>query len=104
MLAFCDATYDVREQKSARLEQRTKPRVKATIERAAAAMGVDTSDFVTSAAYREALVTIERINKTSLSSEATKAFFAALDRVNGPNEAMRSLAARYEASVGNAIK
>lgn len=104
MLAFRDTTEAVRESKSARLEQRTKPRVKATIEQAAAAVGVDTSDFVTSAAYREALATIERVNRTVLDADASAAFFAALDRVSGPNAAMRELMTEYENTVENAIR
>ena len=104
MLAFLDVTAGVHETKSARLEQRTKPRVKATIERAAAVVGVDTSDFVTNAAYTAALATIEQVNRTVLDANASAAFFEGLDRVDGPNKAMRDLMAEYEASVENAIK
>ncbi len=104
MLAFSDATAEVREKKTARLEQRTKPRVKETIERAAAVIGVDASDFVTDAAYRAALATLEACHRTTLDAAASKAFFDAMDRIGGPNDAMRDLMADYEGMVENAIK
>jgi uncharacterized protein (DUF1778 family) len=104
MLAFVDTTAPVRESKSARLEQRTKPRVKETIERAAASLGVDTSDFVTSAAYQQALQTLEAQQRTALDSHASIAFFAAIDSLSEPTDAMKRLMADYEACVESAIR
>jgi uncharacterized protein (DUF1778 family) len=104
MLAFRDTTAEVREPKSARLEQRTKPKVKEVIERAASTLGVDTSDFVISAAYKEAMSTLEAYSRTSLTREATAAFFAAIDNVSGANEHMLELMKDYDSNVGNAIK
>ena len=49
MLDHNDATAGVNEPKTARMEQRTKPRVKAQIQLAAALLGVDETTFVTSA-------------------------------------------------------
>ncbi len=54
MRSFKDAKEALAEPKSARMEQRTKPHVKATIEQAAALMGVDATSFVTNAAYERA--------------------------------------------------
>ena len=104
MLAFRDTTADVREPKSARLEQRTKPRVKETIERAANTLGVDTSDFVISAAYKEAMSTLEAMRRTVLDREGSTAFFAAVDRISGPNDAMKDLMKGYEEGVHEFIK
>ncbi len=104
MLAFKDATSDVREPKSARLEQRTKPKVKETIEKAAACLGVDTSDFVTSAAYREAVQTLKSQSRTVLDERASRAFFAALESISSPNTAMLDLMTEYEATTENAIR
>lgn len=104
MLAFRDTTADVREPKSARLEQRTKPRVKEIIERAASTLGVDTSDFVISAAYREATTTLEAFSKTKLNNESSKRFLTAMDQITGANEAMTSLMKDYEETVLNPVK
>lgn len=105
MLAFRDATIDVREPKSARLEQRTKPRVKEVIEKAAACLGVDTSDFVTSAAYREAIQTLSAQRRTALDERASRTFFAAMEAVSSqPNDAMVALMEDYEVHVENAIR
>lgn len=104
MLAFRDTTVDVREPKSARLEQRTKPRVKEIIERAASTLGVDTSDFVISAAYREAMTTLEAFSKTTLNNESSKRFLIVLDKMTCANEAMKSLMNDYEETVINPVK
>lgn len=103
MLAFRDATEDVHEPRSVRLEQRTKPRVKATIERAAACVGVGTSEFITSAAYREAISTLDAERRTVLDEAASRRFFSALSDVSA-NSTMRDLMKDYEENVGNAVK
>lgn len=88
MKAFEDTTAAVDEPKSARLEARTQPSVKDTINRAATLTGVDVSSFVVSAAYRAAQSTIEAHKLTVIESEADrKAFFDALD--NPPKPAKR---------------
>ena len=104
MLAYRDTTADVREPKSARLEQRIKPRVKEIIERAANTLGVDTSDFVTSAAYKEAVSTLEAHSKTILDAESSRTFFAAMDSISTPNKAMSSLMEHYERTVEHPIR
>ncbi len=104
MLAFRDTTAHVREPKSARLEQRTKPRVKEAIERAANTLGVDTSDFIISAAYKEAMTTLEAYSRTTLDRESNSAFFSAIDRITGPNAAMKELMNHYERTVINPLK
>jgi len=55
MLHYTDATAGVAEKKSVRKEQRVKPSISATISRAAAAVGMDESAFIVSAAYEKAV-------------------------------------------------
>ena len=50
MLSFHDSAATIDEPKTARMEQRTKPRVKAQIQQAAALLGIDETTFVISAA------------------------------------------------------
>ena len=58
MLNFHDHAAAIDEPKTARMEQRTKPHVKAQIRQAAALLGVDETTFVTSAALERARSTI----------------------------------------------
>ena len=51
MLSFDDNTKDIDERSSERMNFRTKPRIKHTIQRAAALAGVDDSTFTMSAAF-----------------------------------------------------
>lgn len=89
MPVFRDATAAVDEPKNVRMEQRTKPHVKAEIQRAAALMGVDETAFVIGAAYERARATIRDHERTVLAAEDREAFFAALDAPAAPSEAMR---------------
>ncbi|MEE9209480.1 MAG: DUF1778 domain-containing protein [Kiloniellales bacterium] len=88
MLPFDDAAEALDEPKSARMEQRTKPHVKAAIRKAAALMGVDETAFVTNAAYGRALETIKAHERTVLSAEDRDVFFAALEAPAAPTEAL----------------
>lgn len=78
------------EAKSLRKDLRLKPSVMAAIERAALAVGMDTSSFITSAAYREALAIEAAQHNTTIPQEAFEAFAAA---VAYPGERRDSLAA-----------
>ena len=90
MLAFEDATDSINEPKSARLDARTQPSVKKTINRAATLTGVDVSSFVVNAAYNAAQSTIEAHGVTVIESEADReAFFNALDNPPKPTERLR---------------
>ena len=55
MLGFEDVVSGVEERSSERMNFRTKPRIKQTIQRAAALSGVDDSVFTMNAAYRSAM-------------------------------------------------
>ena len=69
MLNFNDSAAAIDEPKTARMEQRTKPHVKAQIQRAAALLGVDETTFVTSVALERAQATIVDHERTILSAE-----------------------------------
>ncbi len=89
MLPFHDATRALDEPKSARMEQRTKPHVKAAIQKAAALMGIDETAFVTGAAYERALEAIAAHERTVLSAEDRDVFLAALEAPAASTEALR---------------
>ena len=103
MPTFADRTKELKEARSERMEQRTKPSVKRMIEAAAALVGADTSDFVVSAAYREAVRTIEEGRSIRLSAGETKRFLEALARPRRPTKAMKAMMARYVKTVENPI-
>ena len=89
MIDFDDAAAALDEPKIARMEQRTKPHVKAEIQTAAALMGIDETAFVTNAAYERALATIRDYERSVLTAEDRDAFLAALDAPPAPSDAMR---------------
>ncbi|MFQ6018990.1 MAG: DUF1778 domain-containing protein [Kiloniellaceae bacterium] len=99
MLPIKDGTEALGEPKSARMEQRTKPHVKATIEQAAALMGVDATSFVTNAAYERAQETISAHERTVLSAEDRDVFLAALENPSAPTEALRAALRSHDARV-----
>jgi uncharacterized protein (DUF1778 family) len=99
MLPFDDAAEAVEEPKSARMEQRTKPHVKAAIQKAAALMGVDETAFVTNAAYERALEAIAAHERTVLTPEDRDVFFAALEAPAAPTETLREALRTHERRV-----
>ncbi|MCY3825576.1 MAG: DUF1778 domain-containing protein [Nitrospinae bacterium] len=99
MLNFHDHAAAIDEPKTARMEQRTKPHVKAQIRQAAALLGVDETTFVTSAALERARNTIAEHERTLLSAEDRAVVLAALDAPAEPTEALREAMALHEARV-----
>ena len=89
MLSYEDATKDIDEPCTARMEQCTKPHVKTVIQRAAALLGVDETSFVTSSAYERARATIADHERTVLSDEDRAVFFAAMENPAEPMPALR---------------
>ncbi len=85
-----------RESRSERMEQRVKPSMKQAIEFAAALSGTDTSEFVSTAAFKAAMDRVGAMRRTKLDGEDAARFFAALDRETQPNEAMRTLMAEHD--------
>jgi uncharacterized protein (DUF1778 family) len=90
MRAFRDQTAIIEERSDARMNFRTKPRIKKAIQRAAALSGVDDSVFTMNAAYQAALATIAAHERTDLEIVDHEAFFAALDAPPEPTDALRS--------------
>ena len=99
MLNFRDWAADIEGQKTARMEQRTKPHVKAQIQQAAALLGVDETTFVTSVALERARETIEDHERTLLSAEDRAVLLAALDNPAEPTDALREAMALHRERV-----
>ena len=99
MLAFDDATKHLSERSSERMNFRTKPRIKAIIQRAAALSGVDDSVFAMNAAYKSALETIAAHERTVLQPGDHAAFFAALDAPPSPTPALQSAFDRHQRTI-----
>ena len=76
-----------------RMNFRTKPRIKATIQRAAALAGLDDSAFTMQAAYQAARAVIQAHEHTELQVMDHAAFFAALDQ---PAPALPALKAAFQ--------
>ena len=69
MLSFHDHAAAIDEPRTARMEQCTKPRIKAQIQQAAALLGIDETTFVISAALQQARSTIADHERTILSAK-----------------------------------
>lgn len=99
MLSFNDNTKEIDELSSERMNFRTKPRIKQTIQRAAALAGVDDSTFTMSAAFQSAKATIEAYERTDLQAVDHVAFFEALDNPPAPTETLRNAARQHRRRV-----
>jgi uncharacterized protein (DUF1778 family) len=95
MLSFYDATRAIDERNEARMNFRTKPHIKATIQQAAALSGVDDSVFTMNAAYQAALATIAAHERTVLQPVDHEVFFTALDAPAAPTDALRAAIHRH---------
>jgi uncharacterized protein (DUF1778 family) len=99
MSGFREATTPFEERSEARMNFRTKPRIKAAIQRAAALAGVDDSTFTMNAAYQAALATIAVHERTALQPVDHAAFFAALDQPPAPTAPLRQAFRRHRQTV-----
>jgi len=95
MLAFVDHTLEAEGRADARMNFRTKARIKATIQKAAALSGVDDSTFTMSAAYDRALEVINTHENTFLKDVDHEMFFAALDNPPEPTDALKAAFAQH---------
>ena len=102
MLNHQDTTAVVDEPRSARMEQRTKPHVKAQIQLAAALLGVDETTFVTAAAYDRVREAIADHQRTTLFDSDRKALLAALDAPPRPTDALRQAMATHATQITRA--
>ncbi|CAN7712483.1 DUF1778 domain-containing protein [Rhizobium sp. LjRoot258] len=99
MLAFEDMTADIEEPNDARMNFRTKKRIKKAIQRAAALPGVDDSAFTINAAYQSAMSTIAAPELTLLTPADYRSFFDALDNPPAPTDKLRDAFKRHAESV-----
>jgi uncharacterized protein (DUF1778 family) len=101
MLSFRDRAAAIDEPKTARMEQRTKPSVKAQIQQAVALLGIDETTFVINAALDRAKSTIAEHEHTVLSAEDRHVLLAAFDSPAEPTNALRQAMALHKAVVGH---
>lgn len=92
---------DEEERSTERMNFRTKPRIKETIQRAAALSGVDDSVFTMNAAYQAAMETIAAHERTALQPVDHSAFFAALDNPPPPTDKLRAAFERHQATIAS---
>jgi uncharacterized protein (DUF1778 family) len=100
-MSTADATRDMDQKASERMNFRTRPHIKKAIQQAAALSGVDDSVFTMSAAYASALATIAAHERTSIEPVDHAAFFAALDRPPQPTGKLREAFVRHRARVAS---
>ena len=101
MLNFHNSADAIDEPKTARMEQRTTPHVKAQIQQAAALLGVDETTFVTSVALERARITIAEHERTVLTEQDRDVILAALDAPAEPTDALRQAMALHGARVAH---
>ena len=82
-----------------RMNFRTKPRIKAAIQRAAALTGLDDSAFTMQAAYQAARAVISSHELTELQEIDHAAFFAALDQPAPATPAVKAAFQRHQSTV-----
>ena len=99
MLRFHDSAAVIKEPKIARMEQRTKPVVKAQIQQAAALLGIDETTFVTSAAFELARTTIADHERTVLTAQDRGVILAALESPAEPTLELQKAMALHRARV-----
>jgi uncharacterized protein (DUF1778 family) len=83
-----EAIEAIEEPRSARMDQRTKPSVKASIEAAADLMGIEASAFVVMSAYAHAQELLSGRQQTLLSQGDHQVLLAALDEEATPTSAL----------------
>jgi uncharacterized protein (DUF1778 family) len=84
-----------------RMNFRTKPRIKATIQRAAALAGLDDSAFTMQAAYQAARDVINAYERTELHGIDQAAFFAALDQPAPATPALKAAFQRHQRTIAS---
>jgi uncharacterized protein (DUF1778 family) len=95
MGAIKDITTEINEPNSARMNFRTKERVKRAIQRAAALSGLDDSAFTINAAYQSAIATIAAHEATILQPADHQVFFDALDNPPAPADRLKEAFKRH---------
>ena len=101
MLNLHDNTVAIDEPGTARMVQRTKPRVKTQIQHAAALLGIDETTFMVNAALEQAKVTIAAYERTVLSAKDRDVVLTALATPAEPTDGLRQAMALHEAGVAH---
>lgn len=101
MLNFRDLSAAVNEPRTARMEQRTKPSIKAQIRQAAELLGVDETTFVTSAALERAKATLADHERTLLSARDREMVLSVLESPARPTKALRETLALHRESAAS---
>lgn len=101
MLTSHNQTVEIDERSTEPMNFRTKPRIKAAIQRAAALLGVDDSTFTVNAAYRAAIETIASHERTVLAPVDHSAFFSALDKPPAPTDKLSAAFERHKATIAS---
>lgn len=84
-------TFEERKSKNARLDLRVSAEQKTLIKEAAELRGVSVSNFLASAAYSEAVKTLQEHQSIILNREESERFAQVLINPPEPNEALRKL-------------
>ncbi len=87
-------------QKTARMEQRTTEQAKNLIERAAALLGVNASEFTVAAAAKAARETLRDYETTTIRPEDHAAFLRALDETEPPDDLVALMRLHAQATSG----
>lgn len=95
MQAITPTIQQIEERNEVRMNFRTKPRIKAAIQQAAALSGMDDSAFTLNAAYQAAQATIAAHERTLLQPVDHAAFFAALEQAPAPSPALAAAFTRH---------
>ncbi len=103
MLKFTNLAADIEEPKSARMEQRTKPSIKAQIQQAAALLGVDETTFVTSVALECTRATLADHKRTLLSARDREIVLSALESPVEPTVTLREMMALHKESASSDV-
>ncbi len=82
-----------------RMNFRTRPRIKAAIQRAASLAGLDDSAFTMQAAYQAACIVISAHERTEVHGIDHAAFFAALDQPVPATPALKAAFQRHQRTV-----
>jgi uncharacterized protein (DUF1778 family) len=93
MLAY-HADYSLRGTKTVRMEQRTTPEAKALIEEAARLLGINPSEFTTSAAAKVARETLKEHESTVLTEKDHEAFLRAWEATEPTADLVRLMGLR----------
>ena len=99
MPAMINTTQPIDERNEVRMNFRTKPRIKAAIQKAAALSGMDDSAFTLNAAYQAAQATIAAHERTLLQPVDHAAFFAALEQAPAHSPALEAAFIRHRDTV-----